>query len=448
LNRLASADPHQAVPFVGAFESVFQPAFDVDNMELTGHDERWASDLELLHLSGVRQLRYPVRWHRVEARPGTFDWSRTDEVLGWLADHDMAVIADLVHHTSYPRWLTGFTDRAFRPAYLRFVEAFALRYPHIGGYTLFNEPFTTFQLCGHEGIWPPHLTGVAGFAAVARAVLPAVAEASRMCRELLPDARHVYVDACERHTGDGPVGAARAALANDRRFVVLDAFLGRHLDERRPFVRALQAAGADDLFDLVPGHVDVLGLDYYAHCQWDYSGPSGKGAMHSPRPAPLASLILEYADRYQLPVMLAETNVRGYASDRASWLKYTLEQCELATAAGVDLRGYCWFPFVDSCNWDSVLRRSEGNIDPVGVYWLDEQLDRRASCMSSAYALAASGAPVAALPAFRFREPVADWLRGWAPQMAHWEWQDPPVYETDPPPPAEPIELRIEDAHG
>jgi hypothetical protein len=53
-------------------------------------------------------------------------------------------------------------------------------------YTLCNEPFTTLFLCGHEGIWPPHGRGVSGFVKLAANVLPAVAAASRDCRELLP----------------------------------------------------------------------------------------------------------------------------------------------------------------------------------------------------------------------------------------------------------------------
>src|SRR3712207_9217969 len=67
---------------------------------------------------------------------------------------------------------------------------------------------------------------------------------------------------------------------------------------------------------------------------------------------------------------------------RSSWLKYTLEQYEIAASAGIDLRGYCWFPFIDSCDWDSLLFRCDGNVDPVGVFWLDEELRRRPSSMS------------------------------------------------------------------
>ncbi len=173
------------------------------------------------------------------SEPGVFDWAATDEVLGHLHDTGMVAIVDLVHHTSYPRWLDGgFADPRFAPSYLRYVEAFAERYP---------------------------------------------------------------------------------------------------------------------------------------------------------------------------------------------WIE-----------------GYCWFPFVDSSDWDSLLARCTGSIDPVGVFWLDDELSRRASSMSLAYRSAAGGTPAAELPAYRFQPPVDQWLAGWLPQMAHWDWREPPVEEqVHPPPSTERIELRI-----
>lgn len=415
------------IEFIGGFESTYQPALDVDVAETTGHAQRWRADLDLLRACGVSRVRYPVRWHRIEREPRAFDWTTTDEVLGYLRDTGMRPIVDLLHHTSYPSWLKrGFADRKFAASYLRYVEAFALRYPWVEEYTLFNEPFTTFLMCGQEGIWPPHLRGLKGFLTLARNVFPAVAEASRACRQLLPSARHVYVDVCEAHTAATPEAEPHAAFANDRRFFLLDLFLGGPIDPDRPFVAAVVDAGATSLLEFEPGHVDVLGLDYYAHTQWQWLDAAGHGLMTSPAPGSLSDLIVAYWDRYRLPCALTETNIRGYASDRASWLKYTLEQCERARDAGVPLEGYCWFPFVDSCDWDSLLCRSSGNVDPVGVFWLDADLERRPSSMSEAYVKAAGGAPAAALPAYRFRPPVSERLKGWLPQMSHWAWQDPP----------------------
>lgn len=423
------------IEFIGAFESTYQPAHDADVAETTGHARAWREDIELLRSCGVRRLRYPVRWHRVEADAGSFDWSATDQVLGHMHDTGLSPIVDLLHHTSYPRWLTrGFADSRFPAAYLRYVTAFAHRYPWIEGYTLCNEPFTTFFLCGHEAIWPPYLAGLDGFLRLATNVFPAVAEASRAYRELLPRARHLYADTCERHSSTGPAARGYTALANDRRFFLLDLFLGRSLAADRPFVAQVLGAGAGELLAMEPGHVDVLGLDYYAHSQWQFSGDRGQGTTSSPAPGALADLVEEYWRRYRLPCVLGETNIRGTAPDRASWLKYTLEQCEVARDRGVALEGYCWFPFVDSSDWDSLLRRCDGHIDPVGVFWLDADLARRPSSMSASYQRAARGTPSADLPAYRFQPPVDRWLAGWLPQMAHWDWRDPPAEEIVHPP--------------
>jgi beta-glucosidase/6-phospho-beta-glucosidase/beta-galactosidase len=308
----------------------------------------------------------------------------------------------------------------------------------VDAYTLLNEPFTTFFLCGHEGIWPPYLRGLEGFVALARNVMPALTEASRLCREILPEARHVYVEVCEHHTATDSEGTAYAEYANDRRFLLTDLFVGRRIDERRPFAADVRAAGGGDILEVEPGGIDVLGLDYYAHNQWAWQGP-GVGTTCPPHPMPLAAVIAEYAARYELPCIIGETNIRGYPSDRATWLKYTLEQCERAVASGVEVEGYCWFPFVDSCDWDSILCRCEGNVDPVGVYWLDEELARRPSSMTSAFRLAAAGVAASELPAYELQPPVSKWLSGFVSGLDHWRWQPAPEGEL--------AAMRVEDGY-
>jgi len=417
--------PTTSIPFVGAFESTYQPAHDRDVLETTEHTLRWRSDLALMRACNVDRLRYPVRWHRIERAPGEFDWTETDRVLGHMHDTGMEPIVDLLHHTSYPQWLGDLSSTTFGNAFLRFAEAVAIRYPWLPGYTVCNEPFTTFLMCGQEGLWPPHWTGLEGFARLAANVFPAVTAASRALHDLLPAAQHLHVEAAEHHTASTTPGAAYARLANDRRFLLTDLLVGREIEPARPFATALATVPrGDELLMVEPGHVDIVGLDYYAHNQWHWSG-AAVGTNVSPDPKPLSDLIVEYADRYRRPVMLSETNISGFVSDRASWLKYTLEHCEMARDRGVDVQGYCWFPFVDSADWASQLAECEGEIDPVGVFWLDEHLDRRPSTMSAAYMSAAGGSPSRALPAYRFRSPVSDWLQGWHSQMKHWEWQEP-----------------------
>src|SRR4051812_21834135 len=340
-----------SIPLIGAFESTYQPVFDRDVMETTEHDVRWQQDFSLLSACNVRQLRYPLRWHRIEPERGVYDWRYTDRVLGTLHDEGFDPIVDLLHHTSYPLWIGDLSAPQFGPAFVSFVERVGRRYPWLRGYTVCNEPFTTFLLCGMEGVWPPHTRGLASFVRLAENVMPAINRASLVLRDLLPGADHVHVEVCERHTFGAAEGEAFADMVNDRRFLLTDLLAGRSIDPDRPFVQEVSAVGGDSLLTLEPGHVDVLGLDYYAHNQWHWYAPD-KGTNVSPSPAPLSDLIVEYSNRYGLPCLLGETNIRGYAADRATWFKYTLEQCEMARDAGVDFRGYCWFPLIDSADWN------------------------------------------------------------------------------------------------
>jgi beta-glucosidase/6-phospho-beta-glucosidase/beta-galactosidase len=418
--------------FIGAFESTYLPAHDVDIVETSGHARRWREDLALLRRHGVTRLRYPIRWHRVEAEPGVYDWRHTDEVMGHLHAEGFEPIVDLVHHTSYPRWLEGFADPRFGPAYERFCTAFAERYPWIPGYTLFNEPFATLFLAGHEGIWAPYHRAMPGLIGLMDNVLPAIGRAARAVAERLPDAQHVWFDSCEGHVGVDAAGEAHAHMANDRRFFVLDALTGRAGDRARPFVAAVAQAGGEALLELEPIRIDTLGLDYYAHHEWAYTEGRGggiQGAAPGPEPQGLARLILQYGAHAGLPLMLGETNLAGAPYDRATWLKHTLEQCEAATALGHPIDAYCWFGFLDSLDWNSLLQEAARSIDPVGVIWLDENLDRRESSMSRAYTAAAAGARAAELPAYRLSDGTARWLRGLLPLMSHFDWSDPPPDE-------------------
>ena len=218
-------------------------------------------------------------------------------------------------------------------------------------------------------------------------------------------------------------------LANDRRHVLLDLVLGHDLDPGRPFLGELVRAGGEDLLEIPPVRVDVLGLDYYSHSEWFYDTAGARAP--SPFPIGFAAIAEHYGSRYGRPMMLTETNLRGQATDRVTWLRYVLEQYEIALSRGVDLRGLCWFPQIDSCDWDSLLARNAGRVDPVGVVSIDPEdpARRSRSTFTDAWEQVVGGASSADLPAYRWQSPCDVQLRGFTARLDSWRWQEPPAAE-------------------
>lgn len=419
--------------FLSGFESTHIFGCDTDVLETTKHAYLVERDLDLAAASGMRTMRYSVPWHRIERLKGKYDWRWMDRAMAHIRAVGIDPILDPLHHTSFPSWLSaGFANPEFADRYLRFVTAVADRYPWARKYTVINEPFVTTWFCGHEATWYPCFKGDAAFVPMLMNVAEAMVNVSRMLVERDPNVCLVHVDAAEKHRSADVVSTRHAEHHNLLRFVVPDLILGR-VDDSHPLYGYLKQNGADDerleAFRRAPARIDVLGLDYYSHCELEWCR-QGR-ILPNQAPEGLVPTALEYAERYRLPVMLTETNIRGFISDRITWLKFMTEQCEQIETKvkeiGLGFEGFCWYPFVDSTDWCSLVKKARGHIDPQGVYWLSEgTMERNSSELSDLYTALATGQITSAdIPAYRFLPPVDHQLAGFMPMMDHWEWKVP-----------------------
>jgi beta-glucosidase/6-phospho-beta-glucosidase/beta-galactosidase len=348
--------------------------------------------------------------------------------------HELGIepILDPLHHTSFPKWLAGgFANPEFADLYLKFVTAIADRYPWVRHYTIVNEPFVTTWFCGHEACWYPFFKGPKAFVPMLMNVVEATVSISRMLVEKFPDVCLVHVDAAERHRSLDTHSRAHAEFGNNIRFLVQDLILGQ-VDGGHALYDYLTTNGADtellSRFREEPGRIDVIGLDYYSHCELEWA-QTGR-VYPNQTPEGLVPTAVEYAERYKLPIMLSETNIRGYVSDRISWLKFMVEQCEQiekkVARLGVPFEGFCWYPFIDSTDWCSLVKMARGCIDPQGIYWLDAGMNRNASELSEIYTALARGQITSKdIPAYRFHAPLDEQLSGFMPLMEHWNWKLP-----------------------
>lgn len=331
----------------------------LDEHALTGHVGAWKDDLTLARDLGATAVRYGASWPLVHRAPGIFDWSHLDQVV----DHavhtlGLGVVADLVHY-GCPPWLTGsFTDRRFPAALAEFAGAFATRYRGVVDHlTPLNEPLTTASFCGLRGVWPPYRTGWAGWTAVTVAVAQGVVAATHAVRAANPDAVIVHVEAAMPVQTDNPELLAEADLLANLAYLGTDLIRG-HVDGAHPMRPWLVEHGASPaaLDSLVawPGHVDILGINYYPdlsprdlvrHKDQVVQLCTNRGA------AGLRAVLEDMVARYRLPLALTETSIEGNDAARSAWLRDAARAVSGLLADGMDLRGLTWWPLCDFVDW-------------------------------------------------------------------------------------------------
>lgn len=413
--------------FSVGIEGTLEPASGRDTLVSTGHfrGKRWAQDLGLVRQLGLDEVRYPIRWHDVERERGTLDWRRLDPVLACARDeHGLSVIADPLHHTSYPRWLRGgFLDPDFPALYTRFVAAFVERYPFVTTFTPFNEPTCTLDFCGARGFWHPHAAGDRSYVTMLRHSARATAQAVHAIRAARDGAFVLHVDTFERHAALDAASEPRARFLNERRFV-FDELLAGTIDEHHPLRDYLLRNGfsqADlDWHREHPAPPDERGGNYYPLNEEELLN-GGTHAAPSRHPVGLGAVVREYAERLPTPLSLTETNVQGTVRDRISWLKYVLEEVERLAAEGISLRRFAWYPLFDCCGWASLLQAERWSRDPQGLFSCDRRWNRHETELSRLYAAVAAGLTPSAIPPYRLTPRCARLL---SPLMerVRWEW--------------------------
>lgn len=418
--------------FLSGFESTQIVGSSTDVLNLTKHTEYVEEDLELVDSCNLDLMRYSAPWHSIERMPGVYDWSWLDKALNRFRELEIEIILDPLHHTSFPDWLEdGFANPQFADSYLDFLKQLAARYPWIRYYTIINEPFVTALFCGREGVWYPYSRSVKSFVSMILNMGEAICRASRYLTDALDEVYFVHVDTCEKHRPTNRGSIENALFRNELRFLVADLVLGK-INRHHPLYFYLRDGGASiaelEWFTENPSRIDILGLDYYAHSELEWN--LDERVYPNRNPEGFASIAMEYVNRYRLPVMLSETNLRGFVSDRLSWLKFMVEQCEILErrleAQAIPFRGFCWYPFIDSTDWCSLLRRADGKIDPQGIFHLCPDLRRHASELSEVFASLAGGAIRSKdIPAYRFQSPFDLELAGFMPLMNHWDWREP-----------------------
>lgn len=357
------------------------PHIKVDQFEWTQHNTQWRDDLSLVsNQLGLKYLRYAIPWHYIEPEPGRFDWSIADERIAFAQELGIELLMDVMHFGT-PLWLgQGVGDPAFPESLERLTEEMVRRYRHVVKmWCPVNEPLVTALFSGDLGFWPPHSRHWKGYFPVLSRVALATSRAIGAIRRSLPEGIIFLSDAADHFKTRDEALAEEVQRRNLRRFLLLD-LIGGRVNAKHPLHEWVVTHGMSELdlqwFASHPQQVDAIGLDYYAHSDWQLeAGPNGIRQRRSETPVGLAGVARDYYKRFGLPMIVTETSIDGQAINREIWLDKIVADCRQVRKEGIPLMGLFWWPLVDHLDWDGALTHRVGKFHRVGLYKLVRQQD-------------------------------------------------------------------------
>lgn len=343
----------------GLFSSFYQGSFAcstacrtpgkrADLMISSGHDTLLEKDYALLASHQILTARDGARWYLIESQPGEYHWDSFLPQLKAAEKYGIEMIWELAHF-GWPDgldiWQPEFVDRfsAFARALARLMREEGHTRPFI---TPMNQ-ISFWSWAGAEIAWfNPFVTGRGR--ELKRQLTRASIAAMHAMREELPGVRFVLTDPLVNVAASGYSIAARlqAQQQHQAQYEVWDWLAGRSEPE---------LGGAEDL-------LDIMGLTWYPDNQWFHNGDPLE--PHHPDYRPLNVLLQEVWQRYQRPLLIAETGAD--AGQSQTWLNLVSQEGDLALKAGVQLEGISLYPVVDYPAWDDDRRL------PAGLFGLPD----------------------------------------------------------------------------
>ena len=304
----------------------------------TGHLDRVRADYALLAEFGIRTVRESIGWRLVEV-DGRYDFSSIAPRARIAQEMDIQVCWTFCHYgwpddldLFTPEFVTRFAQ--FCRAAAEFLAPFT---DDIPVYSPINEiSFTSWALSSQLFHFKNMARDDAGEAGKRQLIRATIAGCDAI-RAVDPRARILQCDPLIHVVApvDRPDWAESATQWRASQFDAWDMLLGRIEPE---------LGGGEQ-------YLDLIGINYYHSNQWE-CGTNARLWWHlgNPRRMPLHALLQELHQRYQRPLVLAETSHVG--SGRGVWIREMASETALAMQHGVDVKGICLYPIIDRPDWE------------------------------------------------------------------------------------------------
>ena len=300
---------------------------------------RYKEDFDILQSLGLNSYRFSLEWSRIEPEEGVFNeeaLSHYEDMLLALHERGITPFVTLWHWT-LPLWLAdqgGITAKDFPFYFERYTQKVVARLgKHIQFWITLNEPDVVATHSYLLGAWPPQHKNFFAYRKAERHLVQAHKQSYQMLKA---------------YNQDNQVGIAKHQVA----FVILRPTLWNHLlkilaDQfwNRPWLRKIK------------NHQDFIGLNHYhRHCidNWYGQNPNKVQTDFGWEycPESINQVLLELKP-YHLPIYITENGLAD-ADDtlRQDFIPRALGAIAKAMDAGVDVRGYLHWSFLDNFEWD------------------------------------------------------------------------------------------------
>ncbi|MDB4883368.1 MAG: dTDP-4-dehydrorhamnose reductase [Gemmatimonadetes bacterium] len=381
-----------------------------DQLELVGHYGR-LHDLDRLAELGVRTVRYPILWERIESgRPNGQPWEWTDARMQHMRALGIEPIVGLVHHGSGP-FGTSLLDAGFADGLAQFARTVAERYPWVTRYTPVNEPLTTARFSALYGVWYPHARDDALFLRATLNQVRATRLAMQAIRAVTPAALLVQTEDLGR-THATPALRYQAAFENERRWLTFDLLTDRVRPGHAIHRYALNRGITDQEIAHAVGDgcaPDIIGINHYATSErfldervdrypehthggngrHRYADVEAVRVLTDGVSGPHA-LIAEAWKRYGIPIAVTEAHLGCTREQQMRWLAEVWDAARGARDAGADVRAVTAWAALGTRDWSSLVTCLEGHYEP-GLFDVRAREPRPTALARMAGALATTG---------------------------------------------------------
>jgi beta-glucosidase/6-phospho-beta-glucosidase/beta-galactosidase len=285
---------------------------------------------------------------------------------------DIHPILDLCHF-GVPDWVGNFQNADFPRYFAEYAGACAKRYPDVKYRTPVNEILITTLFSAKYGWWNEMLTSDGAFVRATMNVCRANLLGMQAILKHVPDAIFIQSESSEYTHPSSPRLVKAAKFYNERRFLPLDRTYGHPVSAtiyRYLMENGMTEADYDFFMNQDYRFRCIMGTDYYVTNE-HLLRPDGS-TVASGEFFGYYVIAKQYYDRYGLPFMHTETNIRE-EEGATQWLWKEWNTLLRLRQDGVPIVGFTWYSLTDQIDWDIALREERNRVHPVGLYDLERQ---------------------------------------------------------------------------